>query len=551
MSAAQDTARAVLDRYGTTYADAAGIRLTDEPAPLFQLLVLAELLSARIGADIAVATAGELFARGWTTPQRMREAAAVGRDPGARPRRVPPLRRTHRDPAPGHGAARARPVRRRSPSDWPRRPTATSRTAARLLQEVKGIGPTGAAVFLREVQAVWPWVRPYLDDRARAGAPAGRPARRRRAPRRARPRRRPRPLRRGAGAHLAAARPRGSAGDRGARGCDGVTGSAPIPGGPMTAWPATEPDRGGAARRERPAGGRPPRGWTAPPRRRRLGRARRLPGGCGRRGLPRGGPPPVAQPRPARALDVAGPRAAARPPVPGAAATPCTAWSPGSPGPCSTRAPTGPRSGATLEPRPGYPFRLAAAVDYALTPDRLTVTVRVRNVGAEAGTLRRRHAPLPARRCRGGRRDRRGRATVGARTALETDGGLPTGERRPFHGDVGRIGHRALDTPLTDLERDDDGWARVRLRGPAGELELAVDGQWPWLQLYTGDQFPEGQHRRSLAVEPMTSPTERAGRPRRPRRPGAGRGVVGHLDAGLDTGGRALTCGCSSCGGSR
>jgi hypothetical protein len=42
--------------------------------------------------------------------------------------------------------------------------------AARLLQEVKGIGPTGAAVFLREVQAVWSWVRPYLDDRARAGA---------------------------------------------------------------------------------------------------------------------------------------------------------------------------------------------------------------------------------------------------------------------------------------------------------------------------------------------------------------------------------------------
>jgi hypothetical protein len=25
-------------------------------------------------------------------------------------------------------------------------------------------------VFLREVQQVWPWVRPYLDARARAGA---------------------------------------------------------------------------------------------------------------------------------------------------------------------------------------------------------------------------------------------------------------------------------------------------------------------------------------------------------------------------------------------
>jgi hypothetical protein len=42
--------------------------------------------------------------------------------------------------------------------------------AAKLLREVDGIGPTGAAVFLREVQAVWPWVRPLLDQRALEGA---------------------------------------------------------------------------------------------------------------------------------------------------------------------------------------------------------------------------------------------------------------------------------------------------------------------------------------------------------------------------------------------
>jgi hypothetical protein len=41
---------------------------------------------------------------------------------------------------------------------------------AGLLQEFPGIGPTGASVFLREVQAVWPWARPFLDDRARSGA---------------------------------------------------------------------------------------------------------------------------------------------------------------------------------------------------------------------------------------------------------------------------------------------------------------------------------------------------------------------------------------------
>ena len=37
--------------------------------------------------------------------------------------------------------------------------------------------------------------------------------------------------------------------------------------------------------------------------------------------------------------------------------------------------------GTLVEPRSGYPFRLAAAVDHALSGDRLTVTVRVRNAG--------------------------------------------------------------------------------------------------------------------------------------------------------------------------
>ncbi len=37
--------------------------------------------------------------------------------------------------------------------------------------------------------------------------------------------------------------------------------------------------------------------------------------------------------------------------------------------------------GTVVEKRSGYPFRLAAAIDYALTPDRLESTVRVRNIG--------------------------------------------------------------------------------------------------------------------------------------------------------------------------
>ncbi len=50
-----------------TYAQAAGITLADEPAPMFALLVLTVLLSHRIDSDLAVDAARELFADGATT----------------------------------------------------------------------------------------------------------------------------------------------------------------------------------------------------------------------------------------------------------------------------------------------------------------------------------------------------------------------------------------------------------------------------------------------------------------------------------------------------
>ena len=170
--------------------------------------------------------------------------------------------------------------------------------------------------------------------------------------------------------------------------------------------------------------------------------------------------------------------------------------------------------GTVLEPRSGYPFRLAVAVDYRLEPDRLTVTVRVRNAGTHAapfgvGMHPYLHVGAAADGDVGATADGDVGAAdldVPARTALDLDGGLPTGGRHAFDGAVGTIGDRVLDDALTDLARDDDGWARVRLRGPAGALELAVDRSWPWLQVYTGDTLPEGQRRRSLAVEPMTCP---------------------------------------------
>ncbi len=89
--------------------------------------------------------------------------------------------------------------------------------------------------------------------------------------------------------------------------------------------------------------------------------------------------------------------------------------------------------------------------------------------------------------------------------------GLPVG-RRAVEGteyDFRRarpIGATKLDDAFTDLERDEDGLARVELRDPeGGGLTLWVDESYPYLQLFTGDPLPD-VGRRSLAVEPMTCP---------------------------------------------
>ncbi|MCF6744914.1 aldose epimerase [Blastococcus sp. KM273128] len=162
--------------------------------------------------------------------------------------------------------------------------------------------------------------------------------------------------------------------------------------------------------------------------------------------------------------------------------------------------------GTTVEPQPGYPFRLSVAVDHALTAGRLTSTLRVRNTGDRPAPVGAGFHPYLSVGAVEDGGIGEAELALPARTELLLDGGLPTGERRPFDGAVGRIGDCALDLPLTDLERDDDGWWHVRLRGSAGELTVSADAAWPWLQVYTGDTLPEGQRRRSIAVEPMTCP---------------------------------------------
>ncbi|MFF5261144.1 endonuclease [Actinomadura viridis] len=154
---------------GRTYAEEAGITLKDQPGALFKLLVLANLMSARISADIALSAARELFQAGGGTPRGMARLSWQ--------ERVDALGRGHYVRYDESTATRlgemAEAVQDRYGGDLRRLPIAAGRDpgrAAALLQEFKGIGPTGADIFCREAQSVWPWLRPYLDAQTRKGA---------------------------------------------------------------------------------------------------------------------------------------------------------------------------------------------------------------------------------------------------------------------------------------------------------------------------------------------------------------------------------------------
>jgi len=155
----------LLEEHGTTYASAAGITLADKPSPLFELLVLTMLSSTRISADIAVRAARELFKNGWRTPQKMRESTwqqrvdALGRGGY---RRYDESTATKLDELCAvlldeHGGD----LRRIRPSG----PDAAD-DLAKTIASFPRIGPTGARIFCREVQDVWPEVGPYFDERS-------------------------------------------------------------------------------------------------------------------------------------------------------------------------------------------------------------------------------------------------------------------------------------------------------------------------------------------------------------------------------------------------
>ncbi len=163
---AEALARSLLDRHGRTYAEEAGIGVErNTPSPLFRLLCLSMLLSARIRADIAVAACRALARAGWRTPERMVKASWAER---ARVLNQSGYARYDERTSTMLGESSQLLLDRWHGDLRQLREEAGRQRPAehRLLQQFKGIGPVGADIFCREAQVVWEELRPFVDERA-------------------------------------------------------------------------------------------------------------------------------------------------------------------------------------------------------------------------------------------------------------------------------------------------------------------------------------------------------------------------------------------------
>jgi aldose 1-epimerase len=166
-----------------------------------------------------------------------------------------------------------------------------------------------------------------------------------------------------------------------------------------------------------------------------------------------------------------------------------------------------------LHPTPDYPFLSEISVAYHLGSLGLTVTTTVTNrdeVPLPFGVGFHPYLSVTTPTIEGAQLEIPASAYVAV-----NDRQLPTGEILPLAGnqlDFSKrksvSGHQ-LDVTFTELLRDDTGLATATLEDAhGGQIELSVDRNFPYLQVYTGDHLEKGRRRTSVAVEPMTCPPD-------------------------------------------
>lgn len=167
--------------------------------------------------------------------------------------------------------------------------------------------------------------------------------------------------------------------------------------------------------------------------------------------------------------------------------------------------------GTRLHPLQGYPFALDVSIEYALSARGLTARTTATNIGDTACPYGCGQHPYLSPGT-GLIDDCEIELDAGTRILTSADRQLPTGTesvvgtpydfRRPRP-----LGDLRVDHAFTDLARDGDGRAWLRLHGADGlTAQLWVDSTYPLIEVFTSDTLSPDRRRGGLGAEPMTCP---------------------------------------------
>jgi aldose 1-epimerase len=166
-----------------------------------------------------------------------------------------------------------------------------------------------------------------------------------------------------------------------------------------------------------------------------------------------------------------------------------------------------------LHPTPDYPFLSEISVAYHLGSLGLTVTTTVTNrddVPIPFGVGFHPYLAVTTPTIEGAELEVPARAYIAVNERQ-----LPTGEILPVVGNAldftkrKSISGHDLDVTYTELIRDDSGLTNVVVvDSTGGEVELSMDRNFAYVQVFTGDTLERGRRRTAVAVEPMTCPPD-------------------------------------------
>ncbi|MEO6957650.1 MAG: aldose 1-epimerase family protein [Antricoccus sp.] len=167
--------------------------------------------------------------------------------------------------------------------------------------------------------------------------------------------------------------------------------------------------------------------------------------------------------------------------------------------------------GAEIFAQSGYPFQLAVTITYALSESGLAVTTTAANTGDAA--LPYAHGQHPYLSPGSGLVDGCTlQLDAATRLLADPERLLPVGTESVADTDFdfrqGRdLSGLVVDSPFTDLGRDADGLAWVRLTGHDGRMaSIWADRSFNYLQIFTGDTLATDRRRTGVAAEPTTAP---------------------------------------------